>query len=175
VNARRRELRLPPVEIVLVPRVVGEDLRPIEGRRIRAGEIDPAGRRLTPVRVRVRTNDPSVSEAVRRALGAAFGRVPLAVRFEKATSNRPRGTEGPGTAVRWARPASSGTDLGIGLVRRRDGSLLVAAAIPEGPQGAFRLTARAASELDRRLERLLRAHAPQRGDRARTAHRIATR
>lgn len=48
VNRRRRALGLRPLELEVVPLVVGKDGRPIAGRRIREGLIDVHGRRRSP-------------------------------------------------------------------------------------------------------------------------------
>ncbi|EQD48238.1 phosphopantetheine adenylyltransferase, partial [mine drainage metagenome] len=45
IQALRRSRRLPPVHLMIVSLVRGEDARPIQSRRIRAGVIDPKGRR----------------------------------------------------------------------------------------------------------------------------------
>ncbi|MCI4341989.1 MAG: pantetheine-phosphate adenylyltransferase [Thermoplasmata archaeon] len=53
VNRLRRERGLPPLDLRLVPLVLGDDGLPLSSRRIRAGEIDPDGHRLTPIRLRL--------------------------------------------------------------------------------------------------------------------------
>jgi cytidyltransferase-like protein len=45
INAERRRRGLPPLRILVVPIVRAFDGRPIASRRIRSGEIDPAGNR----------------------------------------------------------------------------------------------------------------------------------
>ena len=46
INALRRKSGHQPLELIVVPRVLAEDGRPISATRIRRGEIDPEGRAL---------------------------------------------------------------------------------------------------------------------------------
>ena len=174
VNARRRELRLPPVRVIVVPRVLGEDLRPIAGRRIRAGEIDASGHRRTPLVVRVRSNDPALLEVARRSVAIAFRGIPFAWDARRI-SGRPRGLASVGAAPRFARRASMGADLGIALLRHADRVVLAAAATPDGPIGALRLSARTGPESVRRLAEILRSHPTAATTRAHGARKEVSR
>jgi pantetheine-phosphate adenylyltransferase len=97
VNAERRRRGLPPVRTLLIPLVRGEDGRPIASRRIRAGEIDPEGHRLRPIRLAVRARGRGLATWTRelenalrpmpvhaRGVGAprARGQLPRGGRFD---------------------------------------------------------------------------------------------
>ena len=75
VNAERRRRGLPAVPVAVVPLVLADDLEPVSSRRIRAGEIDRAGRRRAPIDVAVAARDPATVAAaargVRRAMRSA--------------------------------------------------------------------------------------------------------
>src|SRR2546422_11697074 len=58
LNEARAAQGLRPPEIRAVPMVLAQDGLPIASRRIRSGVIDRDGRRLTPVRVGVGTDNP---------------------------------------------------------------------------------------------------------------------
>ncbi|MHB1434961.1 MAG: pantetheine-phosphate adenylyltransferase [Thermoplasmata archaeon] len=69
IQAMRRSRGLPPVRLVRVPLLRGEDDRPIQSRRIRAGLIDPNGRRLLrPVRLRADFERPREASIAGRVL-----------------------------------------------------------------------------------------------------------
>ncbi|EQD49296.1 cytidyltransferase-related domain protein, partial [mine drainage metagenome] len=71
VNRERALRGLRPVRLATVPLVLADDLRPVSSRRIRAGTVDRAGRRRTPLPVVVSVPDAAsrrwVVRAVRRA------------------------------------------------------------------------------------------------------------
>lgn len=67
INVARTSAGLRPLEHVIVPWVLGEDLLPVNATRIAAGDIDPSGSRLTPVRVAVGSKNPVKVEAIRQA------------------------------------------------------------------------------------------------------------
>ncbi|MFZ1023990.1 MAG: pantetheine-phosphate adenylyltransferase [Thermoplasmata archaeon] len=58
VNRERRRRSLPRLPIEVVPLVLARDHRPIASRRIRAGEIDPHGRRIASAMSRLRARPP---------------------------------------------------------------------------------------------------------------------
>src|SRR5438445_11329181 len=68
LNETRAAKGLRPLEIRAVPMLLAQDGLPIASRRIRAGVIDRTGRRLTPLRVRVGTDNPVKVRAVRRVM-----------------------------------------------------------------------------------------------------------
>jgi pantetheine-phosphate adenylyltransferase len=65
VNRARARRGLPPLALVVIPRVLAEDLGPIEGRRIRAREIDRHGRRLGPLVIALSADSPTLARALR--------------------------------------------------------------------------------------------------------------
>jgi phosphopantetheine adenylyltransferase len=142
VNAERRRRRLPALSVVTVPVVRGDDGLPVSSRRIRAGSIDPRGRRRAPLRVAVAIDSPIVRVPLGRALRATLPRP--RVRF--LTSGR-RASAAAGlrtaetAAVQRARRALTNGEYGIGVaaVRRRGGpragaaAWMVAAQDADGP------------------------------------------
>lgn len=71
INQKRMAERKPPLDIIEVPHVLAKDLKPISGTRIHAGTIDRDGNRLTPIRVRVGSENPVKI----RGVEAAFTRL----------------------------------------------------------------------------------------------------
>lgn len=71
-NSWRRDHGLKPLTLVVVGRLYAQDLLPIASRRIRRGDIDREGRRLTPIRVRV---EGSPGPEVSALLLSAFKRL----------------------------------------------------------------------------------------------------
>jgi inosine/xanthosine triphosphatase len=53
INEQRRSKGLKPLEILVVPHVLGQDLLPVSATAIHAGRIDTEGRRLIPLHVAV--------------------------------------------------------------------------------------------------------------------------
>lgn len=83
VNAERRRRGLPRVAVVAIPSVRAEDGLPVSSRRIRAGRIDPEGRRRRPFVVAVR--GPGSAQARRaghrvRSLLGLRPEIPIRVR-----------------------------------------------------------------------------------------------
>jgi cytidyltransferase-like protein len=78
VNRERRRLGRPPVPVVAVPFVLADDLAPLSSRRIRAGVVDRAGRRTSPIRIDLRVATPSDLGAARRATRSVFPRARFA-------------------------------------------------------------------------------------------------
>jgi pantetheine-phosphate adenylyltransferase len=119
VNRARARRGLPPLQLVVIPRVLAEDLGPIEGRRIRAREIDRRGRRLGPLEIAVSADTPTLARALRalarsvwprRRLRRSLGRrgrrvgvVRLTATSRSAGSARVRlaGEGGPWREGRW--------------------------------------------------------------------------
>jgi len=101
VNRERRRLHRPSVPLVVVPLVLAEDLEPVSSRRIRAGVIDPAGRRQSPIGVQVLATTASDRAAARRALRRVFPRV----YFRSVSAS---GTPAPGDLLLQIRPRAGG-------------------------------------------------------------------
>jgi cytidyltransferase-like protein len=72
VNRERARRGLPAVPVIVVPLALADDLYPIASRRIRAGIVDRAGRRLSPIEIRVRATDPDDRIVARRAIDRVF-------------------------------------------------------------------------------------------------------
>ena len=97
VNAERTRRHLPPVEIILIPLVRGDDGLPISARRIRSGAIDRRGRRLRPVAVALRGVGGAPPTALAPELRRVAGPVPL--RVTVGTSRRTAGPTRPARVV----------------------------------------------------------------------------
>jgi cytidyltransferase-like protein len=76
-NRIRSRRGISPVEVRVVPRLVGEDLLPISSTRVRRGEIDEEGRRKIPLRVGLGTGNPEKIRGLRGALRDLFRGLPL--------------------------------------------------------------------------------------------------
>ena len=119
VNAERRRLGRRAVPLRVVPLVLGDDLRPVSSRRIRAGEIDRWGRRRSPIRVGLAVDAPDDRSAAARGVRRAFPRARLA-------AVRLGNVRGPRAALR----AAEGAELGVAVTGRRAGSRRVGVATP---------------------------------------------
>jgi pantetheine-phosphate adenylyltransferase len=114
VNVERHRRHRPPIPIEVVPVVLADDLQPISSRRIRAGEIDRRGRRLTRVQIALTLDAATASRPVIEAVRAAF---PTAVLRRQPRRPHVRASE-IGAA---AREALRGRDLSIAVARRTRG------------------------------------------------------
>jgi pantetheine-phosphate adenylyltransferase len=112
VNRERRLRGLPPVRIVLVPLVLGEDLAPITSTRIREGIIDTKGRRRAPIRIGLFSSSPETARAFRTGARAVFRRPRFTVTIVRPTPRRSAESQVRG----WSRRALKGNDLGFALV-----------------------------------------------------------
>jgi cytidyltransferase-like protein len=134
VNRERRRLGRAPVPLVVVPLVLADDLSPVSSRRIRTNEIAPDGRRLAPIRVLVRSDDPLARSAAERAVRKVFRQARLV---------RPSAPGAPyDLALRVVRRGGSGWTAAVGTERIR----LRPRALPRSRGG----------DLERALVRLLR-------------------
>lgn len=155
VNRARRSLGLPPLSVRVVPRVIADDLRPLASRRIRAGEIDGFGRRRTPIVVRLASGVPELTDAVRAAVGAEFGRrvdwrtEPASVRVAAAPRSRRDFSESLPSLP-------SGVDLQIVIAPAGRGGARIAARTPESAVGDLRIPRTDFPRAGERLARLLR-------------------
>lgn len=77
VNRERVRRGRRPVPVLVVPLVLADDLRPVSSRRVRAGEIDRNGRRISSVRIGVTVARRGDRRPVVRAVRAAFPRARL--------------------------------------------------------------------------------------------------
>lgn len=143
VNAERRRRGRPTVPLLAVPLVLGDDLRPVSSRRIRAGEIDRAGRRRSPISVAIATRRPSDFGATRAGVRRVFPRGDVeAVPFA-------------GTARLAARRAAERHDLAIAVDRGEGGSRRVAVAAGAVTLPAVRVAASDSATLTRDVASLL--------------------
>jgi len=116
LNETRAAKGLRPLEIRAVPMVLAQDGLPIASRRIRAGVIDRTGRRLTPLRVRVGTDNPVKVRAVRRVMAGLSLRARVqGVRVRTDVPEQPFGDEALTGAVNRAKAAIGTGDFGMGI------------------------------------------------------------
>jgi phosphopantetheine adenylyltransferase len=174
VNAERSRRGLPVVRVVIVPIQRGADLRPIAGRRIRDGEIDPRGRRLVPLGLAVRAPRERLA-ALQRALLRRFDHV--AVTWVGRPSDAAPAALPDTEASALASPAlPPGVDYALALAPSRDGTdqLILLASDPEGPVGAARGPGRDGRAIDRLVRELFAQRRPVPGarDRPRSARNV---
>ncbi|TLZ87024.1 MAG: DUF84 family protein, partial [Methanobacteriota archaeon] len=116
LNETRAAKGLRPLEIRAVPMLLAQDGLPIASRRIRAGVIDRTGRRLTPLRVRVGTDNPVKVRAVRRVMAGLSLRARVqGVRVRTDVPEQPFGDEALTGAVNRAKAAIGTGDFGMGI------------------------------------------------------------
>src|SRR5437879_9979219 len=121
LNETRAAKGLRPLEIRAVPMVLAQDGLPIASRRIRAGVIDRTGRRLTPLRVRVGTDNPVKVRAVRRVMAGLSVRARVQrVHVRTEVPEQPVGEEALTGAVNRAKAAIGTGDLGVGIEARSE-------------------------------------------------------
>jgi len=120
INVQRVRNGLKPLEVRIVPHVLGQDLLPLSATAIHARRIDADGRRLTPVQVAVGSANPVKVAAVQAEFGSLL---PLAteVRGAAAPSNvpeQPKDDEtlaGARNRALAARKAWPGCDYAVGI------------------------------------------------------------
>src|SRR2546426_8952320 len=116
LNETRAAKGLRPLEIRAVSMVLAQDGLPIASRRIRAGVIDRTGRRLTPLRVRVGTDNPVKVRAVRRVMADLSLRARVqGVRVRTEVPEQPFGDEALQCAMNRANAAIGTGDFGVGI------------------------------------------------------------
>ncbi len=116
LNDARTAKGLRPLEVRTVPMVLAQDGLPIQSRRIRAGTIDAKGRRLTPVRVHVGTDNPVKVRAVRRVLADVFDRVRVrGVAVSTGVPEQPIDQQAAVGAMNRARASIGDADFGVGI------------------------------------------------------------
>jgi pantetheine-phosphate adenylyltransferase len=120
INAARVAAGRPPLRLVRVPHVLGQDLLPVSGTAVAAGRIDAQGRRLKPVQVAVGSANPVKVEAVGAELGTILG-AKVEVRgfgVGSGVPEQPRGAEtlaGARLRARSAREAWPECDYAVGV------------------------------------------------------------
>lgn len=116
INRTRHRRGLRRLEVVVVPPVLAENFQPISSAQILAGEIDSDGRLLRPLRVQVGTTNPVKITAVRNVLRRLYPRaVVRGVRVRPRVPAQPWGAATVRGALRRARAALKGADLGVGI------------------------------------------------------------
>ena len=116
LNEARERKGLRPLEVRAVPMVLAEDGLPVQSRRIRTGAIDPHGKRRTPLRVHVGSDNPVKVRAVRRVLSDLFDRVRVsAVPVATGVPEQPVDQQAPVGAMNRARAALTDADFGVGV------------------------------------------------------------
>ncbi len=123
VNAERRRLGRRPIPLEIVPVVLADDLGPVSSRRIRAGEIDRRGHRLTSLTVGARVSDPRDLSDTRYGIRRAFPTAAIHASVIATGTDRPTARE---CARDLAREAVAGEDLGLGVARRPRGGWMIA-------------------------------------------------
>lgn len=89
INRERRRRGLRMLKVFTIPFLYAEDGLRLSATRIRSGEIDARGRRLTPVKVAVGTENRRKVEATRQAFQAAWPRLRFQVRGVPVRSGVP--------------------------------------------------------------------------------------
>ncbi|HLE46030.1 MAG TPA: inosine/xanthosine triphosphatase [Thermoplasmata archaeon] len=118
LNEERVRRGLPPLAVHVVPMILAQGDAPIASRRIRAREIDRAGKLLRALRVNVGSTNPVKVRAVANVLGRLFPKPrPRVGGVEVASkvSEQPFETEAVDGAITRAREAIKDADYGIGI------------------------------------------------------------
>jgi inosine/xanthosine triphosphatase len=120
INAARVANGLPPLRLLRVPHVLGEDLLPVSATAVADGRIDAQGRRRVPVRVAVGSANPVKVKAIEQELAlllkAKVEARPFAV--PSGVPEQPRGSEtlsGARNRARKAREAWPECDYAVGV------------------------------------------------------------
>lgn len=115
INWKRAQIGKPPLAIVVVPHLLGEDLLPISATRIHAGDIDREGKRLRPLRIRVGSKNPVKVRGTERAFARIFSCAldVQGVDAESGVPEQPRGAETERGAENRAKAA--GGEYGVGV------------------------------------------------------------
>ncbi len=115
INDMRRDNGEKALEIVVVPPVMAEDFIPISSTRIREGKIDEEGKRLSPVRLHVGTENSTIVEQVKKVF-SVFLNIEVTSRSPEGLKAQPFGEETVKQAeVRADCP--NGYDYGVGVER----------------------------------------------------------
>lgn len=113
INEMRKERGKSPLELIEVKPVLADDLLPIKSTRIREGEIDEEGKRITPVKVHLGSENRLKREVVEDVLSEYFD---LEIECDKidGLKEQPFGEEILEGAVKRAQ-IPEGFDYGIGI------------------------------------------------------------
>ncbi|MCL4337947.1 MAG: pantetheine-phosphate adenylyltransferase [Candidatus Thermoplasmatota archaeon] len=116
INRKRLSNGLKPLEIITVPVILAEDLFPLSSTRIIAGEINPSGKRLRPVRIGISTANELKANATEAYIATIMRnfRVEINKGYDLET-NQPFGDETYRMAVKRAISALIDRDYGIGI------------------------------------------------------------
>ncbi len=86
INEMREERGKDPLDIIVVDPVLADDLLPVSSTRIREGDINKNGERLTPVRVKVGSKNPVKIETAKDVLSEYFDVDMTSENFESGES-----------------------------------------------------------------------------------------
>jgi inosine/xanthosine triphosphatase len=112
----RKEKSLGEIRIVRIGHVLADDCVPISSTRVLEGEIDPEGRMLRPMRVRVGSDNPVKLQAVRRVMARIYGEVEVeGAKVRVDVPPEPWGEEVERGAVERAKRALLEADYGVGI------------------------------------------------------------
>lgn len=122
INAIRRRKGWKPLRKIIIPIQLSEDYAKISCERISRGLIDSEGKRLTPVKVTVGTENPSKLEGARTACERLFPRCGFSLSAAKSPSGISEQPIGWKETMRGARNRAKGAfdsiadcDYGIGF------------------------------------------------------------
>ncbi|MEM3399541.1 MAG: inosine/xanthosine triphosphatase [Candidatus Micrarchaeia archaeon] len=118
INRERAHRKLKPLDIVIIPVVLAEDFKPISCARIRSGVITEEGKRLTPIKIAIGSENETKIKGAKSALKKVFGKTkleiyPIAVSSD--ISKQPIGEETIGGAINRARKAYDTGDFDFAL------------------------------------------------------------
>lgn len=116
INETRLENGLKPMEIVVVPYVLAEDLFPVSSTRIIKGEIDENGKRRIPVRISVATGNSLKADAVNEVFGSMMDKISLDMKANYATDiDQPFGDDTVDLAKERALSVLENYDYSVGI------------------------------------------------------------
>ncbi|MGB0653458.1 MAG: inosine/xanthosine triphosphatase [Thermoplasmatota archaeon] len=97
INKRRRAAGHAPLDVVVVPPVLGADRLPVSATAIASGRIDRQGQRLRPVQVAVGSANPVKVEAARLAMRQFLGDQAFEIAGHPVASGAPEQPKGDET------------------------------------------------------------------------------
>ena len=156
VNRARKRMGRSPVPLIVVPLVLADDLEPLSSRRIRAGEVDPEGRRRARLEVGLCADGEEEREAALAGIRRAIPRARIKVR---APVRRPSSA---GQVRRLASRARGRLALGVAVTRRPRAGWWVAVQGPHVGLGPRALPGASLDQLARRVAEVLRPAPPKR-------------
>lgn len=117
INRKRKSASLPPMQIISVPLVLGQDWKKISSAAIDTGIIDAHGRRLSPVLLSVGSANATKLEGAKRAATAIFKCATQihAVPVHSGVSHQPFGEETITGAINRSKAAFSQKDCDYGI------------------------------------------------------------